>query len=162
MFNDRPQLRIAGPKCWLVRDTKQVKEGTWFVQYVNGDVQTFESALKVTIEAVQMKAVDWIVTPCVVSTDKESSIYKAIQYRSDNVPNNQSKCMWGPEYALTINGHLPALLYLGNKSSRSLMSTIRVGGDYVLVPQKRIHDNFIWYTPNVIDASIFDETQRSQ
>lgn len=151
MFDkELPQLRIAGPKCNLVREN-EIVEGQWFLSYLGGEFEDFEdTSLHVTVQAFQMKAVDWIVSPPVVSTDPSSPCYKAIVKRSDN---NNEKCLWGPEYLLMIENEVLALLYLGNKSSRSLMSTIRVGGDYILSPQKRTHDDFTWYVPNVVDAT---------
>lgn len=150
MFDkELPQLRIAGPKCSLVREN-ELNEGQWFLSYLGGEFDDFDTdSLRVTIEAFQMKTVDWIVSPPVVSTDQSSPCYKATVKRSDN---KNEQCLWGPEYLLTIEDDVSALLYLGNKSSRFLMSTIRVGGIYILSPQKRTHGKFTWYVPNVVDA----------
>jgi hypothetical protein len=153
MFNkNHPQLRIAGPNCHLVR-SKDIDEGVWFLDYPNGDFEDFAGGIRVVIDSFQMKAMDWIVNPPVVSTDKDSPCYKAIQLRSER---DGEKCHWGPEYYLRINWKTPALLYLGNKSSRNLMSSIRIGGEYILLPQKRVHGKFIWYVPNVIDIEALD------
>ncbi len=153
MFNnDYPQLRIAGPNCNLVRD-KEIDEGTWFLSYLNGDFEELTGGVRVTIDGYQMKAMDWIVNPPVVNTDKDSPCYRAIQARSRHAGE---KCLWGPEYCLRINNKTPALLYLGNKSSRNLTSSIRVGGEYILLPQRRVHGEFVWYVPNVVVAGDFD------
>ena len=159
MFDkELPQLRIAGPKCSLVRD-KEIKEGKWFLSYFGGEFEDFEyDNLRVTIKAFQMKAVDWIVSPPVISTDQNSPCYKATVERSDK---KGEQCLWGPEYLLTIEGEVSALLYLGNKSSRSLMSTIRVGGTYMLTPQKRVHGEFTWYVPNVLLLEVPDACLQS-
>lgn len=150
--NDHPQLRIAGPNCSLVRDG-EIPEGTWFLDYPEGTFEEITGGVRVIVDGFQMKAMDWIVNPPVVSMDKNSPTYKAIQIRSNNEGEN---CQWGPEYLLRINSQAPALLYLGNKSSRNLMSSIRVGGEYILLPQRRVHGKFIWYVPNVVDAQVFD------
>lgn len=150
-----PQLRIAGPKCSLVREN-ELEEGVWFLSYPGGDFEDLgDGGINVIIKQFQMKSMDWIVSPPVVSTDSSSPCYKAIQFRSSN---QTEKCLWGPEYLLEIEGESPALLYLGNKSSRSLMSTIRVGGEYILLPQKRIHGEFTWYVPNVVDTATLEGT----
>ena len=147
-----PQLRIAGPKCNLVLD-REIDEGTWFLSYPTGEFEDLTGSVRVVVDGFQMKAMDWIVNPPVVSIDKDSPCYKAIQVRSSN---DGEKCHWGPEYCLRIDHKKPALLYLGNKSSRNLMSSIRVGGNYILLPQKRVHGDFIWYVPNVVDTETFD------
>ncbi len=154
-----PQLRIAGPKCSLVR-TNEIREGTWFLSYPGGDFENFPDGIRITIDAFQMKAIDWIVRPPVVSTDKNSPCYKAIQLRSDK--DNGGQCLWGPEYQVRIQGLTRALLYLGNKSSRNLMSSIRIGGKYMLFPQKRTHGEFTWYVPNLVDVSQFDTVKPPQ
>lgn len=147
-----PCLRIAGPKCALVRED-ELDEGTWFLDYPNGDFEDIGGSVRVTIASVETKGMDWVVRPPVVTFDKDSPVYKAIQSRSDK---QDEKCQWGPEYTLRINGRQTAILYLGNKSSRSLMSSLRVGGKYVLLPQKRTHGAFTWYIPQVVDAATFD------
>lgn len=149
---EHPQLRIAGPNCGLVRD-REVAVGSWFLSYPGGDFEEITGGVRVIVDGYQMKAVDWIVNPPVISTDKDSPCYKAIQLRSTKDGEN---CLWGPEYMVRIDGKTPALLYLGNKSSRNLMSSIRAGGEYILLPQKRVHGQFVWYVPNVIDAETFD------
>ena len=150
--NEHPQLRIAGRNCGLVKNG-DIGEGTWFLDYPGGDFEDITGGVRVMVDGFQMKAVDWIVNPPVVSYDKDSPCYKAIQLRSTKEDEN---CLWGPEYLVRINGKTPALLYLGNKSSRNLMSSIRVNGEYILLPQQRVHGKFIWYVPNVIDAETFD------
>lgn len=153
-----PQLRIAGPKCSLVREN-EINEGKWFLSYLGGEFDDFyDNNLHVTVEAFRMKAVDWIVSPPVVSTDPSSPCYKATVKRSDK---KDEQCLWGPEYLLTIEDEVSALLYLGNKSSRSLMSTIRVGGTYILSPQKRTHGEFTWYVPNVSPLEVPDACLQS-
>lgn len=142
-----PSLRIAGPKCALVRD-KELKEGTWFLDYPDGTFKDLEDELKVIIEAFKMKAVDWIVKPPVISFNKNSPCYKAIQARS----RDDDRCQWGPEYVLELENE-KATLYLGNKSSRDLMSSIRVGGEYTLVPYRRQHDHYVWYVPRIREVS---------
>ena len=149
MFDDAcPQLRIAGPKCHLVK-SQDLEEGSWFLDYPNGDFEPLENPLNMKVHGARYKAVDWIVCPPVVTMDPDSPCYKAIKLRSNR---DSEKCLWGTEYAILINPGIEALLYLGNKSSRPLISSIRVGGEYVLIPQKRIHDDFIWYIPNIIDV----------
>lgn len=150
-----PCLRIAGPKCALVRED-ELDEGVWFLDYPNGDFEEIGDTVRVTIASVEMKAMDWIVHPPVVTFDKDSSVYKAIQLRSDR---QDEKCQWGPEYMVWLNDDRQrAMLYLGNKSSRNLMSSLRVGGKYVLLPQQRTHDSFTWYVPKVVDAEVFDQS----
>jgi hypothetical protein len=154
MFDkDYPQLRIAGPRCGLVRE-HELDEGSWFLDYPGGDFEELPDTLHVTIVQYRMKAQDWIVRPPVVSIDENSPVYKAIKIRSNR---DDKKCLWGPEYSIKLNSGRPALLYLGNKSSRILMSTIRVGGEYVLVPQKRVDGQFTWYVPNVISYEAFNK-----
>ncbi len=150
--NKHPQLRIAGPNCSLVRND-EIDEGTWFLNYPDNMFEELLGGVRVVIDGYQMKAVDWIVSPPVISTDKDSPCYKAIQARAGQ---EGTKCQWGPEYCLRIDNKTPALLYLGNKSSRNLMSSIRVGGEYILLPQKRTHNNFVWYVPNIVDAEAFE------
>ena len=111
--------------------------------------------MRTTPQVDSLTRMDWIVHPPVVTFDKESPVYKAIQYRSDR---RDEKCQWGPEYLLWINDDRQrAILYLGNKSSRSLMSSLRIGGKYVLLPQKRTHGEYTWYVPQVVDAADFDQ-----
>lgn len=151
-MNSLPHLRIAGPNCSLVRDN-EIASGTWFLSYLDGTFEEITGGVRVVIDSYDMVARDWIVNPPIVSKNKDSQVFKAIQIRSDR---QNEKCQWGPEYSLRINRQQPAILYFGNKSSRNLMSTIRVGGEYILLPQKRVHGKFIWYVPNVIDAREFD------
>lgn len=151
-----PCLRIAGPKCALVREN-ELDEGVWFLDYPNGDFEEVGDIVRMEIASVEMKAMDWIVHPPVVTLDKNSAVYKAIQLRSDK---QDEKCQWGPEYMVWLNNDRQrAMLYLGNKSSRYLMSSLRVGGKYVLLPQKRTHGLFTWYVPKVVDAEVFDQSQ---
>lgn len=150
-----PLLRIAGPRCRFVVH-KQIKEGAWFLQYPTGYIRPFNGGVRVIIKDVQMRAEDWIVRPPVVSMDPNSPCYKAIKIRSDIDGEN---CLHGPEYLLTVvDGKEQARLYLGNKSSRDLMSTIRVGGKYILFPCKKEFQHHVWYIPNVVDVEVFDKT----
>ena len=150
-----PLLRIAGPRCRYVVN-KQINEGEWFLQYPTGYIRSFDGGVRVIINDVQMKAEDWIVRPPVVSIDPNSQCYKAIKIRS-NI--DREKCLHGPEYLLTIvGGEEQARLYLGNKSSRDLMSVIRVGGEYILFPCKKEFQHHVWYIPSVVDAEEFDKT----
>lgn len=155
-MQDVPNLRIAGPNCNLV-SSGDLYEGTWFLEYPDGTFEEITGGVRVVVDGFDMVARDWIVKPPVVSKNKESSVFKAIKLRADRP---DEKCQWGPEYYVRINGKQPALLYLGNKSSRNLMSTIRVGGEYVLLPQKRVHGRFTWYVPNVVDAATIDEMKK--
>lgn len=142
------RLRIAGPGCSFVREG-DIKEGLWFLQYFDGTFEDFSGPVRVTVEDCHMKATDWIVNPPVVSTDENTPCYRAIKFRSTLKGEN---CLWGPEYCLRIYDDVIALLYLGNKSSRGLVSTIRVGGVYDLFPKKRIDGNYVWYMPRVVDV----------
>ena len=152
---DIPLLRIAGPRCRHVLD-KRIGEGAWFLQYPTGYIRSFDGGVRVIIKDVQMKAEDWIVRPPVVSMDPASACYRAIKIRSDI---NGENCLHGPEYLLTVvDGREQARLYLGNKSSRDLMSIIRVGGKYILFSCKKEFQRHVWYTPNVVDAEVFDKT----
>jgi hypothetical protein len=153
-LNNTPMLRISGRNSAAVRDG-HVPEGMWYLSYVDHTYVTFEGAIRVTIDTFQMKAMDWIVTPPVVSFDKNEPVYKAIQARGEK----GERCLWGPEYALRIqddDAEIEGILYLGNKSSRNLMSSIRIGGEYILIPQKRTHEKFVWYVPNILDAEVYD------
>jgi len=162
MFDEEhPQLRIAGPNCNLVRE-KEIPEGNWFLDFPDNSFEELIDGIRVVIDGFRMKAMDWIVKPPVVSLDKNSPCYKAIQVRSDRDNEKNEKCLWGPEYCLRINGQRPALLYLGNKSSRNLMSSIRTGGEYVLLSQRRVHGAFIWYVPNAVSTEAFDRANKHE
>lgn len=159
MFDaEHPGLRIAGPNCNLVREG-EISEGNWFLDFPDNTFEELIDGIKVIIDGFRMKAMDWIVKPPVVSLDKHSPCYKAIQVRSGK---DNEKCLWGPEYCLRIDGQRPALLYLGNKSSRNLMSSIRTGGEYVLLSQRRVHGKFIWYVPNAVSIEAFDRANKHE
>lgn len=144
-----PNLRIAGLGCHLVLNN-DVKVGSWFLDYPGGEFANVSGNVNILVSGYQMKAMDWIVNPPVISTDKQSPCYKAIQARSNR---EGEKCLWGPEYLVLIDKKHPAYLYFGNKSSRKLISLIRVGGEYTLISHRRIQDQYVWYVPQIIEIS---------
>ena len=52
-----PQLRIAGPKCGFVKDG-EIEEGTWFLDYPDGDIQDLGKEIRVLILATRMTQLD--------------------------------------------------------------------------------------------------------
>ena len=151
MKNRIAHLRIAGPNCKYVHD-RLVSEGTWFLSLSGGTITPLGSSVLIHVESLARKAMDWIVVPPAISYEIESPTYKAIKVRSED---GDKHCQWGPEYRVTIGG-LEAYLWLGNKSSRNLMSSIRVGGDYLLRTRRCEQNGFIWYIPDVTDWESID------
>lgn len=144
-----PQIRIAGPNSRLVRE-RHLCKGSWFYYFLNGEWEELPELIDVHVYAIRMKAMDWIVTPPVTCLDENSPVYEAIRKRSNS---DRRECQYGPEYSMRVEGYEQALLFFGNKSSRSLRSLIRVGGSYTLATSLQEQDGYAWYIPSVIERS---------
>jgi len=149
----KPQLRIVGPRSFLLE--QGYSQGDWFLQYPADEWEVLDGrGLDIFVNSVRMKAVDWDSERRIpVYKDQDMPAYNDIRNRADK----DDTCQWGPEFTLTLANGVQATLWLGNPSSRVLMSSIRVHGDYVLIPQVRNHNEHTWYVPIVIETVVFDE-----